>query len=67
MSRAVSYMAARQQLSKNDLEVIGGCAKTLRESAAPVAEEGGVRTDAPPDPDDIAAFIARRKSGGRDA
>lgn len=62
MSRAVSYMAARQQLSKNDLEVIEGCAKTLRESIAP-APDGSGGGDAPPDIDEIAALIAKRKSG----
>jgi DNA primase len=67
MSRAVSYMAARQHLTKNDLEVIEGCAKTLLESAAPFIEDGASRTDAPPDPDEIAALIARRKSGERDS
>jgi DNA primase, catalytic core len=57
MSRAVSYMTARSELTKNDLEVISGCAATLRSSACASGET--------PASDDIAAFVANRRLGGR--
>ncbi len=56
MGRATTYLAARQQLNKNDLEVIEGCANTLREAAL-ASDNGEI-----PDSDDIAAFIANRRA-----
>jgi len=62
MGRAVSYMAARERLTKNDLEVIASCAKTLRESRIiPGTLAGGDET--PPDPGEIAKLILKRRGG----
>ena len=61
MGRAVSYMAERERLTKNDLEVIEDCAKTLRNS--PALPTAAAHDSDVPDPDDIAALIAKRRAG----
>jgi hypothetical protein len=54
-------MAERERLTKNDLEVIEDCAKTLRNS--PALPTAAAHDSDVPDPDDIAALIAKRRAG----